>query len=143
MLDYGSNMDRFVVLLPVYPCEYERFTQLDVHVCDKYIIHGNANRTHLLHFPVAINSCNTLHVVLQGYAQVHLCFARVYIHTHTPTEEVACPWSSHAYVVERMCVCVCVCVCVCAHVCVCVCLCVCVCACVRVCICECQHSNCL
>ena len=35
-----ANMDRFVVLLPVYSCEYVGFTQLR----DKYIIHDNVNR---------------------------------------------------------------------------------------------------
>jgi len=63
-------MDRFVVLLLVYSCGYVRFTQLR----DKYIIHDNVNRTHLLRFPAAINSCNSSRAVLLGRAQAHLRF---------------------------------------------------------------------
>ena len=65
-----TNRDRFVVLLPVYFCEYLRFTQLR----DKYIIHDNVNRTHLLRFPAAINSCNSPRAVLLGCAQAQLRF---------------------------------------------------------------------
>ena len=63
------NMDRFVVLLPVYSCEYMRFTQLR----DKYIIHDNVNKMHL-RFPATINSCNSPRAVLLGCAQAHLRF---------------------------------------------------------------------
>ena len=65
-----ANMDRFVVLLPVYSCEYVGFTQLH----DKYIIHDNVNKMHLLRFPATINSCNILRAVLLGYARAHLRF---------------------------------------------------------------------
>ena len=73
-----ANMDRFVVLLPVYSCEYVWFTQLR----DKYIIHNYVNRTHLLHFPAAINSCNSLRAVLLGCAQVHLRFLGLEVCTY-------------------------------------------------------------
>ena len=48
-----TNVYTFVVLLPVAPLVST--CGLVTQLCNKYIIHDNVNRMHLLRFPATIN----------------------------------------------------------------------------------------